>query len=347
VKRQHLFFILFGAAVLLWGGNRIYRAHANLVTLNVHGMDVRRVISKLEWQTWERIVVNKDVGGTVTLNVRNVPLDEVLSIVGLQTDSRWTRLYPIYSTGKAAVNFKKVVRGDIPMEGSGWTNLQKNPFWFRNNMGGFGNATRAANDIVSAQIINKDLDFTALALSRFSRAQVVPEDNANGNITLKLAQAPFEKAVALVAKQVHRKWDEIYALKSSRSPMVLRKIEDGSTNVGPPGPTGDTSQPKAEMIVKMEQPQKPPEQQMEAFLATMTPEERQKALDQMAMAEQIRALPPEERQQKMQEMSAQFAQTSEADMEQRIQNRLKNGTVDQRIAHDRQQLEKQQRGPKQ
>src|SRR5258708_15538875 len=110
--------------VVLWGGYRVYRAHANLVTLNVHNMEVRQVVSKIEWQTWERILVNKDVSGKVTLDVHSVPLEEVLGIIGLQTDAKWTRLYPIYSSGKSAVAFNKVVRGDLPAAGSGWANWQ-------------------------------------------------------------------------------------------------------------------------------------------------------------------------------------------------------------------------------
>jgi hypothetical protein len=330
MKHLRIFLALSATAALFWGGYRVYRAHANLVTLKVRNMEVRRVISKLEWQTWERIVVNKDVSGNVTLDVKDVPLDEVLNIIGLQTDARWTRLYPIYLAAKAAVDFKKVVRGDIQIAGSGWANLQKSPFWQRNGMGGFGNTARAANNLVSAQILNKDLDFATLALSRFSKAQVVPEDSASGNINLKLAQVPFEKAVAQVARQVHRKWDRIYALQPLRSPMVVRKGDDSA---------GDTT-------LKTDEPRRPPEQQMEAFLATMTPEERQKVQEQITAAEQLRSLPPAERQQKMREMSSQFSQTSQADMEQRIQNRLKNGNVEQRIAHDRQQLQKQEHGPK-
>src|SRR4051812_17573488 len=244
VKRLHILLLALGTAALVWGGYRIYRAHANLVTLHVRAMDVRQAISRIEWQTWERILVHKDVAGTVTLDVSNVPLDEVLNIVALQSSARWTRLYPIFRTGKAAVDFKKVVRGDTAIEGSGWTNLQKNPFWLRNTIGGFGNTARAANNLVSAQILNKDLDFTALALSRFSQAQIVPEDTAHGNITLKLAQVPFEKAVAQVAKQVHRNWDEIYALQSVRAPTTIAKAPNtviahtntiaGDTNPPPP-----------------------------------------------------------------------------------------------------------------
>src|SRR5687768_810005 len=120
MTRSRIFLALACSAILFWGGYRVYRARANLVTLHVRNMEIRRVISKLEWQTWERILVNREVGGRVTLDVDNVPLDEVLNIIGLQTDARWTRLYPIYLTAKAVVDFKKVVRGDMPIAGSGW-----------------------------------------------------------------------------------------------------------------------------------------------------------------------------------------------------------------------------------
>ena len=73
------------------------RAKSNLVTLDVRNMDVRRVIAKIEWQTWESISVHKDVQGKVTLNVRKMPLEQVLKIVGDQTSSRWSALYPLYS----------------------------------------------------------------------------------------------------------------------------------------------------------------------------------------------------------------------------------------------------------
>src|SRR3974377_208744 len=119
MKTHRIFLVSSVSVAVLWGGYRAYRAHANLVSLNVRNMEVRRVVSKLQWQTWERIVVNKNVGGTVTLNVRNVPLDEVLNIVGLQTDSRWTRLYPIYSTRKSLASFKQVLQGNLPPAGNG------------------------------------------------------------------------------------------------------------------------------------------------------------------------------------------------------------------------------------
>lgn len=338
MKPNRILLGLVLAGVVLWGGYRAYRAHLNLVTLNVRNMEVRKVVSKIEWQTWERILVNKDVSGMVTLNVESVPLDEVLNIVGLQTDSRWTALYPIYSSSKSEVAFKKSVRGDLTPEDNGWSNLQKIPAWQKSVANGFANTARSENKLVSALITNKDLNFAALALSRFSRALVVPEDGANGTINLKLEQIPFNKAVAQVAKQAHRKWDEIYALQPLRTAVAMRKE---TNDVGNATTTATATVPKRIRVDKPDEMTNAPEIVAEAMMATMTPEQRKEAQERMQTMQQIQALPEGERQQKMQEMAAQAAQASEGDMEDRIQNRLKNGTVEQRIAHDRQQLAKQ------
>ncbi|MBM3837251.1 MAG: hypothetical protein FJ398_04680 [Verrucomicrobia bacterium] len=341
-RRNEQVFAGLLAGVLLWGGYCAYRAHTNLVTLRVRNMDVRWVISKLEWQTWERIVVNKNVHGSVTLNVRNVPLEEVLNIIGLQTSARWTALYPIYSTRRSARTFEKVVQGDLSPAGTGWLNLQKTPLWQLGGMTGFANLLRAENKLVSAQIQDKDLDFAVLALSRFSRAQVVAEDGTKGTINLKLEQVPFRMAVARVAKQVRRKWDEFYTIQPLQSVAVVRQEAPGGEDKA----TQAQPAPSIPAEFVCEPATKSPEQALEAFLATMSPEERQKTQEQIATLAQINSLPPAERQQRMQEMVSQAKQASQQDTMQRIQNRLKNGTVEQRVARDRRQLEKDRRGEK-
>src|SRR5437773_790899 len=98
-------------AVLVYGGWLAIRAHRNLVTLNVRNMDVREVVKKIEWQTWESIFVHKDVQGKVTLNVRKMPLEQVLRIVGDQTSSRSSTLYPLYSSGSSLRALKQSLRG--------------------------------------------------------------------------------------------------------------------------------------------------------------------------------------------------------------------------------------------
>ena len=215
--------------------------------------------------------------------------------------------------------------------------MQKIPAWQRSVGNGFANTLRAENKLVSAQILNKDLNFAALALSRFSKALVVPEDGANGTINLKLQQTPFKKAVAQVAKQAHRKWDELYALQPLRSVAVARK--DVVTGVDTTGV--DTNQVVVKRVIK-EENTNAPEVALEALMATMTPEQRKETQERIATMEQIRSLPDGERQQRMQEMAAQATQASQADLEQRLQNRLKNSTPEQRVAHDRLKLSRQQ-----
>ena len=332
-------------AAVLWGGYRAYRAHANLVTLNVHHMEVRRVVAKLQWQTWERIVVSKDVGGYVTMNVHSVPLEEVLNIVGLQTDSRWTRLYPVYSTGKSLTQFKQVLEGKVAPSENHWSALQQLAAWQQAGFGGFANALRAENKLVSAQLADKEVAFAALALSRFSKAQIVPEDGINGSINLKLQQVPFEKAVSKLARQVHRKWNRIYTLQPLNTPKVVR-VQVPVDPMADPGVPVETNLVTTTKI----QPALPPEQALDALTSTMSPEERQQTLDLISAANQGGG-GGGGGQQSMQGGGSPGGQATQAaaqqeDIESRIENRLKNGTIDQRLSHDRRTLNSKPGGVK-
>jgi len=348
MNRNKIIGALLLAGILVWAGYRAWMAHENLVTLNVRNMDVHRVASKIEWQTWERIIVNKNVGGSITLNVHKAPLEDVLDIIALQSGARWTALFPIYRVNAAEDKFEKVVRGDLGAATNGWSNAEKIFSGRWGALGGFGNTLRAANKLVSAQIEGKDLAFTTLALSRFSKAVIVPEDSATATINLKLEQAPFEKAVAQVARQARRKWTKVFTIQPLRQTIL-------ATKQVPPNGTGDTNAPAASTnpVVKVRDvqvaatpriDQNPEEQQrqLEAFMATATPEERQKAQEQITAAAQLQTLPQAERQQRMQEMASQAKQSSQANLEDRVQQRLKNGTVEQRLAHDREVLKRQQ-----
>jgi hypothetical protein len=345
MRPSRIFLAALILAAVVWGAYRAYCAHANLVTLTVRNMEVQRVVSKLQWQTWERIVLSKGVSGKVTLQVHNVPLDEVLNIVGLQTDSRWTRLYPLYSTRKSLATFQQVLQGNVPPVGNGWSGLQQMAGWQQAGLGRFANTLRAENRLVSAQLADKDVAFTALALSRFSRAQVVPEDDTKGVINLRLQQVPFEKAVGKVARQVHRRWSRVYTLQPLNLAVLVRQPgpEATATNAAPVADTNQAAAaPDAGTL--------PPERALEALVSTMTPEERQQALEQIAAAMSSGAPAPGGGQPQMQPASAaaaQAAQAAQQDLQRRIELRLKDGTVDQRIAHDRQILNSKQGGAKQ
>jgi pyruvate/2-oxoglutarate dehydrogenase complex dihydrolipoamide acyltransferase (E2) component len=204
---------------------------------------------------------------------------------------------------------------------------------------------RAENKLVSAQLADKDVTFTALALSRFSRAQVVPEDDTKGVINLRLQQVPFEKAVGKVARQVHRKWSRVYTLQPLNLAVLGRQPgpEAPGTNAAPVADTNQAAAaPDAGTLAQ--------EQALEALVSTMTPEERQQTLEQIDAAKASGAAAPVGGQPQMQPASAaaaQAAQAAQQDLQRRIELRLKDGTVDQRIAHDRRVLNNKQGGAKQ
>src|SRR6266545_2007685 len=116
-------------------------AHSDLVTLNVRNMEVRLVVKKIEHQTRASIMVHSNVQGKVTLNVRRMPLEDVLEIVGEQTFSRWSSLYPLYSNGKSLDRLEMSLRGEMDPAQNGWTNLFSRSFGrdaFRGGPGGPG-----------------------------------------------------------------------------------------------------------------------------------------------------------------------------------------------------------------
>ncbi len=360
MKRQYFVLGAFIALLALsWGGYRVWCAQHKLVTLDVRKMDVRKVVSKIEWQVWERIIVHNDVKGEVTLNVTRVPLSEVLNIISEQTSSRWSALYPLYTKSSSLVAFKKTVRGDLTPEASGWTNFSmRGGGWGR---GGFGDTVRSQNDMVNLQLDGRDLGFAILALARVSQARVVPEGGTDGKINLRLNQVPFEKAVAAVAKQVNRDWDQLFTLQPGGDFFGGRGGDFG----GPPdfargGDRGDRGRGRGDREERRDEGTNAPvatnevaaaeswrerreterARQFEAQLATMTPEEQQKAKEEREKFEQMRNLPPEERQKAFQELA-----NSRPDMrrnfEQRMNRFLVNSTPDQRVERAQARLERQ------
>src|SRR5207302_6750887 len=111
------------ALFLVWGCYRAVRARSKLVTLKVDDVELREVIRKLEWQTWENILVHRDVQGRITLDVKSTPLPEVLEMIARQAHCRSRMLHPLYSSRGSLSNFKKGVRGQIDPVVPGWSDL--------------------------------------------------------------------------------------------------------------------------------------------------------------------------------------------------------------------------------
>ncbi|MBI5384174.1 MAG: hypothetical protein HZA90_05750 [Verrucomicrobia bacterium] len=321
-----LVLLLVGSATT-YGVFAALRARSNLVSLEVRDADVRQVVRQIEWQTWEDIHVAPEVKGRVTLNVKKAPLEDVLRIIGQQTLSRSMTVYPLYSSGASLRQLEQVVRGALPVTQSRWKAWQNHAF---PDFGRFANALRDQNQLVNAQFQGKDTEFAALALSRFSRAQVVPEDGITRTVSLKITQATVPDAVAQVAKQVHRKWTVFYVLSPGLFGMRARSPDAPDSNavnlslgLVPGGlPTNFTPEAKAAW-----------DQQFEARLATMNPAESNRAVQVRERTEQLRSLPLDQRLQAIQQlMGNSEAQNRVRDrVMDRINSGIRDATPDQRV----------------
>jgi len=302
--------LLWALAILLtsgtgWGVYAAYRAHSNLVTLNVHDADVRKVVRSIEWQTWEKIIVGHDVNGKVTLNVYKAPLERVLTILSEQTSSRWTTVYPLYSSHKSLAALGNLIAGSGSAETNGWSAFQIRGMRF--GEGTLGANLREQNQLVSLKVLNQDVSVAALALQRFAQAQVVPEDGTKGNVFLTLSGGSMKQAVARLAKQVNRSWTRFYAMQPGFRPETARRD-------APPEPSPE----QRERF----------EQQFQAQLETMTSEERQQAEQRRQQWQEIRSLSPEQRRERMAQMMSNPA--FQQQMQQRMVQHIKDTTPDQR-----------------
>ncbi len=318
-KNLRLVLLLLFGATLAYGVFLAVRARSNLVSLNVRNADLAEVLGQIEWQTWEDIYLSPGVKGMVTLNVRKVPLEEVLRIIGEQTGSRWQAVYPVYSSRSTLRQLKAAVQAGKSPADSPWKSWSDQPsFRFA---GPLGNALRSENRLINLQITGQDAAAAALSLNRLSSDRVVPEDNTPGRIGLSLSQAGLPEAVAQMARQLKRKWTVFYLL--SPAPFMGRPGLNPMSNL--------TDGQKAEM-----------QKQFEANLATLSPEEQEKARARREQFEKLRDLPPELRMQAMQEAMSQAVQENpemQNQIRQQIMNRftgtLKDSTPEQRLERNR------------
>jgi hypothetical protein len=305
------------------------RAYRDLVTLDVRNMPIREVMKKIEWQTWEDIYVQREVDGKITLNVDHVPLDSVLSLIGEQSFSRATAIYPLYSSGASLKNLKAALSGDETAAKS-WTNLHHRAFGGGGGM--FGAVARDENQLVSLNFLNKELDTAAMAVSRFGHAQVVPENGPSQTVSLSISNAPMTDAVELLAKKANKKWTKLYEMQTwrggpGRRDASSREMVSNSGTNSNGSTNGDSSS-------FWNRPLSPEEEEarrkrMEAELATMTPEQRKVAEERRKEFEALRNMSPEERRKKFGDMAQkpEFQQR----MQERMMNGIKNLTPEQRV----------------
>jgi hypothetical protein len=268
------------AVGLVWVGLSFRTARKNLVTLNVRNEPLSKVVRSIEWQTWETIVLQAGITSRVTLNVKDMPLEDVLEILGEQSATRWSSVYPIYSSSRTLGQLKTSLRIGGTSSQPGWSALAQQPpqrgAMFVRNGGG-----RA--DGLTLSLTNQEIANAARALSRASRSFVIAEDNIPKKVSLLLERTEINAAVEKLAAQVSRKSDHFYVIQKGfepgRGPGELTASNEEDTSAQRPrrGPAGDKFQnlSEEEKEQKMKEMGLTPEQiQRAAAFATMTPAQR-------------------------------------------------------------------------
>ena len=268
----------------LWGGRLAWRAHQDLVTLEVHDIPLREVVKKLERQTWETIETHKDVDGRITLNVEDQPLPVVLSLIADQTGARWTAAYPLYTTRERLQTAYRVARGEMDIPPPGWTNWNARPNFasgrgtnnptgplgFGGGPGGFGDEA-SSDGAVSVDWKDKTALEAAAELRRFGRVKVVPEDGTLTRVFLTLNNLPIDNAVTKLARVLNRKWTKFYALENRRMP---RPEGERTATANLPRPADEQRRERFEQIAAQPEFQARMESRMASGLKNSTPQQR-------------------------------------------------------------------------
>ncbi|MBI4663102.1 MAG: hypothetical protein HY735_30205 [Verrucomicrobia bacterium] len=123
--------LLLGIVTLLaaggwWVGQAVWRAHRQLVSLDVRNAPLAEVLRKIERQTWKKIRAEKALDARITLHVADKPLPDVLDRIAEQAGARWSTLYAVYGSKRALEKLDSALRGDGKIAPAGWTTIAPN-----------------------------------------------------------------------------------------------------------------------------------------------------------------------------------------------------------------------------
>ena len=125
MKTKHL---LITATILVaigagWAGRVAWRVHRQRVSLDVRNMPLGEVLRKIEWQTWQSIRAEQALDARITLHVTDVPLKDVLDRIAEQAGAHWSTVYAVYRSGSGRKALETALAGDGKLEAAGWTKL--------------------------------------------------------------------------------------------------------------------------------------------------------------------------------------------------------------------------------
>ncbi len=122
------YFLLATGAILmiggLWFARAAWRAHRQLVSLNVREAPLADVLHRIERQTWTKIRAEKSLAGArITLHVSSQSLRDVLNRIAEQAGAHWSTLYAIYDSAQALQSLDTTLAGNGKLEPAGWKRI--------------------------------------------------------------------------------------------------------------------------------------------------------------------------------------------------------------------------------
>ena len=106
-----------------WCGRAAWRAHKNLVSLEVRDVPLREVVRQFERQTWETIHLDHRLDGKVTLCLKEVPLADALGQLAAEVGAQAATIHAVHRSPAALHRLEAALAGGQRIGGAGWTNL--------------------------------------------------------------------------------------------------------------------------------------------------------------------------------------------------------------------------------
>lgn len=121
-------FILPGLIALAvigwWAGITVWHRHEGLVSLNVREVPLGDVLHKIESQTGQKIRAENALENVrITLHVNNKSFSNVLDRVAEQAGAHWATLYAVYDKAQALQALDSALNGNGRLEAAGWKRL--------------------------------------------------------------------------------------------------------------------------------------------------------------------------------------------------------------------------------
>ena len=98
-------------------------AQGRQITLRVQNAPLAEVIRQIEQQSREKVPRDQNLSGTVTLDVKDSTLSDVLDALAPQVGARWSKVFAVHDSENALRKLEETFRGNSETAGAGWTNL--------------------------------------------------------------------------------------------------------------------------------------------------------------------------------------------------------------------------------